>query len=319
MGYIVLDGETGEILESARVLTAEQQQIIKSKKERKEELYFTKKLTEIEYGNFFWMFYNINQRIFPMLSNSTITRLIYLATYINYDTEKISYDNGKTINEDNILDLLRISRAQYFRFKKEITESGIVSLKDGEFYLNTSIFKKGKLTFNYEGDETAVKMYINSIREIYETADVESHQSLYYFYNLIPYINREWNIVCTNPFETDKSKIDFITLGEFADIINFDRKSIKRLKKLLWSMRFNEGRSLMVNFIAHPDDDKWKIFVNPRIFCASSDIEKISILGEFCEVPEVSEKKETKKVPSKKKSPKKAPSKKKSWKKKKTM
>lgn len=239
MAYLVIDDTTGEVIEDAKVLTRQQQDIIKSKKERKEELYFSKKLTDCEYGNFYFLIYNINSKLFPMLSNSTITRLIYLATYINYDTGKISYDNGKTINEDNILELLRISRAQYFRFKKEITESGIVSLKDGEFYLNTSIFKKGKLTFNYEGNLSAVKMYINSIREIYETADVESHQSLYYFYNLIPYINREWNIVCTNPFETDKSKIDFITLGEFANIVGYDGNHIKRLKKLLWSMRFN--------------------------------------------------------------------------------
>lgn len=319
MSYMVIDDTTGEVIEDAKVLTKQQQEIIKSKRERNEELYFTKKLTEIEYGNFFWMFYNINQNLFPMLGGATVTRLIYLATYINYNTGRISYDNGKPIDEDNILDLLRISKAQYFRFKKEVVESGIVTVKDDTFYLNIDIFKKGKLTFNHEGNETAVKMYINSIREIYETADVKSHQSLYYFYNLIPYINREWNIVCTNPFETDKSKIDFITLGEFADIVGYDKNHIKRLKKSLWDMRFNNGKSLMVNFIAHPDDDKWKIFVNPRIFCASSNVDKISILGEFCEVPEVLEKPETKKTPSKKKSPKKAPSKKKTWKKKKAM
>lgn len=289
--YTVTRNSTGEVVEDAKVLTKEQQEVIKSKRERNENKYFQKEYFKKEYGDFYWLFYNIHTKLFSDLSGASITRIIYLATYIDYNSGKLLKDDRKPINNSNILELLKISERQYYRFKKEVVDAGILKIVDNEFYLNTNIFQKGKLdkeVFYEEQSISCIRLFINTIRQIYEVATPESHKTLSYMFALIPYINKEWNIICTNPLEKNEENIKYLTLGEFAQIIGYEENHIGRLRRALWNMRFinNNGRiSLMVNFVASPDLSKWRIFVNPKIYCATINPIQIEILGKFCEVP----------------------------------
>src|SRR5699024_1316824 len=52
-------------------------------------------------------------------------------------------------------------------------------------------------------------------------------------YKLLPYVHYESNLVCSNPFEKDNSKVEFLNKTKIADLIGMSRpKTDEALRKL---------------------------------------------------------------------------------------
>ena len=153
------------------------------KQKSEEQKKYLKNLTEIgkmtdDLGGFYMLYYS--DKLFDgKISDKHITRIIYLATYIEYDTNRLAYtQQGKKpipLTERDIKRELDIDRKTYYDFRSEMTSNGIMIFKDNEIYLSKQYFNKGT---EQEKDLFFTKMYINTIRELYSQISPKQHKTL---------------------------------------------------------------------------------------------------------------------------------------------
>ena len=110
--------------------------------------------------------------------------------------------------------------------------------ENGSLWLNDSIFKRGKLK-----NKTAVEyqqFYFNGVRALYKSANGKNHNHLGYLFQLIPLINREWNVLCKNPLETE---LDAVKTAELQVI---ESNSVKFI--MIWKCQLGIYRFVMIVF-----------------------------------------------------------------------
>lgn len=242
-----------------------------------------------EYGNFIWHIYSISRENFPNIKPSNITRLMYIATYLTYEGY-LCTGNNKPCERKNLQTLLNLSSTETDRFYNEMVSNEIFEIRDNRIYINQSIFSKGsivnadvaKLASN---NQYITRLYVDGVRQLYKKATPRSHKSLSYLFQLIPYVNREYNICCYNPLETDLNKIEHITLGEFCEILGYTPQNSTKLCSALFDPKFtiNDKEQTAIGYVATKGLQKeaYTMFVNPAVYYAGSDWNKVKVLSKF--------------------------------------
>ena len=76
-----------------------------------------------------------------------------------------------------------------------------------------------------------------------------------------------------------------MTLGEFADIIGYDRRHIRRLMRQLFDTTFmvgdKETRAINFTFGKDMSSEEMKLYINPSVYYAGDYDEKVEILKAF--------------------------------------
>lgn len=237
--------------------------------------------TQNDYGAFTWFLYNRTDDIFPNLKQSNITRIMFIATYLNYDGY-LSYDNKRAniITKKNMNDLLKLSTKEFYRFYNEMIEQKIFIEKDNKIYLNKKIFTKGetkKLSTDY------TRICANGVRALYEQVKPKQHKILAYIFKLLPYINYQYNIVCKNPFENEQDLVKPYTFQDICDFFGIERRNSTKFRNDL--LRFTVGEDTMIRFMMLLDRKTNKTvlhtFINPHIYYSGKDYKAVEILGGF--------------------------------------
>lgn len=210
------------------------------------------------------------------LGASTIGRLIYLATYMNYEN-RLLLDNNWNMLKSNLPNVLRISKDSARTFYKECISTGIlIDMKKDGLYLFDD-FYKGK-----SKNKDRVKIYKNTVREIYEKLPTSAHRYFGYIAKLIPHINIEWNIVCKNIYETDIRKIEPYTVAELCNIWGYNDSNAQRFLKIIEKSKFNfNGKqySLCAFVSARANRTKYMyIYVNPHAMYIGTHLSNFNIL-----------------------------------------
>lgn len=242
-----------------------------------------------EYGNFIWVIYTMLKQNFLNISNSSLTRLMFLSTYLGYKGYLLKPSNSYMDKKD-MFDLLKLSVREFNRFYTEMFDNKILYDKNNCIYLNKDIFARGKISAKrvgkiYQQERMITRIYIKSIRELYRKAIPRSHKTLGYVFQVMPYVNKEYNVCCFNPLETNKKRIKSMNLGQFCDIIGYDKKNANRLKKLLLESKFTVDRhkeSAMCYVIKDSlDQSTYGMFINPKVYYAGDKWNEIDILNIF--------------------------------------
>lgn len=272
----VINMETGEILENVIVETIEEKKDKKDHAEKDME----KKLYYKEYGTFYYLLYD--NKLFDTLDGATLTRLLYLATYIPYG-EYILKIHGKPITKDRLQKILNISKRSVYYFIDLCTKNNILSINEKEeIVLSKEYFHKGKFDKEIRNKiPNVTRINIETIRRAYVMSDHKRHKQMAYFFRLIPYVNKKFNIITHNPLETDFEKLNFITLKELAEMWGIEyNKHLTKFRNDLWHCRIVETE-LLINFIPQPDLNKWIVGVNPKVFYGGTDIKEAFLRGEY--------------------------------------
>lgn len=266
-----------EIPEHSKILTPDQLAAIKLRNERAKKRYWALKANK-PLGNFYFIPANEN---FEGLSPETVTRLIFLNTYLPFDDNRLMKTQRTQMKKSDLPEILNVSKSTVKRFWQEVNGKYIVETDEGLLFTNNDIFRNGKLQKRKYG--TYQKFYINAIRKLYKSTD--KHKHLGYIFQMLPYINFEYNIICKNPEETTLKKIEHMTLAEFCDAIHFDISHINRLLKIYKDLTFavNDKQERFCAFVYDGlHRNKAKIFVNPHILYCGSDYKQVKILASFC-------------------------------------
>ena len=278
---------TGEISEAVNITvpygsiiyTPESQEQYKERKEqeRRNEL---RRLTGKPLGSFY--FVPASER-FANIAPETVTRLIYLNTFVGYDN-KLMLTKRTAMKRKDLAGVLNVSKSTVSRFWKEVSPTYITESDSGLIFSNNIIFKRGSIKTSKEYVQYQ-KFYINGIRTLYEATERSNHRQLGYLFKLLPFINLEYNMLCYNPLETAIEKIELISIADFCKMIGYDIAHLNKLMYIYRSIQFEVG-GRYERFCAITYDgvnkNNAKIFVNPHILYCGSDYNKVEILGAFC-------------------------------------
>lgn len=236
---------------------------------------------------FLWLVYKEHEGIIERMKPAAVSRIIYLSTFIDYEGKLIN-NNGKLMTKQDIMKQMNLKKQSFFDFFKEITENKVVIDKNNYYEINKEYFYKGTINpLNLKDGSIVTRIYISAVRELYLKASTSSHKHMGYIFKLIPYINREYNVVCSNPFETDVKKIKPLTLNEVCDILHYDKNNAKRLIAEFSSSKFQikdsdkfKGLLMYISTCGVFDGNTYMV-VNPQIYYGGKNIENIAILGIF--------------------------------------
>lgn len=287
-----IDPETGEVVEiNEQGIILQTHEEKQKTKEYFESLKKKEKINQTykEYGNFVWHIYTTLQETFPSLKPSNVTRLMFMATFTGYDGE-LKFRSDRPINRTQIFSLLGISEREFRNFWNELKSCDLIREEEDKIILNKDIFKKGKLSPKEIAklaakDKHITRLYIQGIRKLYIKATPRSHKNLSYIFKILPFVNREYNIVCHNPLETELDEVNAMTLGEFCNIIGYSEKNITQLFNSLFSVTFKiRGKETSaIRYVADKSINKktYKMFINPNVYYAGSHWDKVEVLGKF--------------------------------------
>lgn len=284
---MVVRRSTGEISEAVNITvpygsiiyTPESQERYKERKdqERRNEL---RRLTGKPLGSFY--FVPASER-FANIAPETVTRLIYLNTFVRYDN-KLMLTERTAMKRKDLAEVLNVSKSTVSRFWKEVSPAYITESDSGLIFTNNIIFKRGYIKTAKEFVQYQ-KFYIRGIRKLYEATERNNHRQLGYLFKLLPFINLEYNMLCYNPSETAIEKIELISIADFCKMIGYDIAHLNKLMYIYRSIQFEVG-GRYERFCAITYDgvnkNNAKIFINPHILYCGSDYNRVEILGAFC-------------------------------------
>ena len=222
---------------------------------------------------------------FTGLSDATVARLIFLATFLPVGNEGCLCKTERTpMTVDDLPDLLKLSSKTVRAFLKEAS-AYIETDKQGNLRMIGGRFARGKLKTGQYAEMQ--RLYRDSIRNLYRLTPVSKHRLLGVVFRLLPYVNREYNIMCHNPGEECIDDLNLLSLSDFCELVGYDYLKMYRLRAEMRKLTFdvNGKRELFCNFVDAGGGAKHiRIFVNPHIMYNGSDYKKVEILGKFCEL-----------------------------------
>lgn len=272
--YGVIDMDTGSLItefEEGRV----------SIRTKKQDEYYQMKLMQTEvqkdYGPFVFLLYTMKEDLNFNIADASLTRLIYLSTFLHYKGYLVD-DSGCSMSKTICKEILGLSEYAFSVFWNEMLNNSILKYENRRIFLNTELFKKGKLKKN----EQAIRLNCETIRYLYEHCqNTNGHKKLSYIFKIIPWVNSEWNIVCWNPDEVERSFIKYMTLGDFAEKVGYERKNAKRLATDLSKVTFKRTKEYECKraflYVVNEDftPDQWIIVMNPLVYYGGNNYRKV--------------------------------------------
>lgn len=232
-GDIIVEDKNGNL----RIVTQKQLEIMEQKR------YNEKVCTEFELalGGFCWMIYYDNKIFDNRLDIKHIARVMYLATFMEYNTNKLVFqENGKAnipFTEKDLRQLLDLDRRVYSAFKKDVITNEIMTFTDNGIYMSEIFFHKGEIG-QYKGDirkqnGSFSRIYISTIRALYEgLTDNRQHKTLGYLFQLLPYCDFNYNVITRSP-NTERAYDDVLTKKDIAELLGIEFKAYERIETQL--------------------------------------------------------------------------------------
>lgn len=219
---------------------------------------------------------------FSEISAAIVTKLIYLSTFVRYADNALMLSQRTHIKRKDLASILRISERSSYDFWKQVSPTYITENANRNLILNTEIFKRGSL--KRKAYTPYQQFYDKGVRKLYEATNGSYHKQLGYIFQLLPYINIEYNLVCYNQFETDIDKIKLMSILDFCKLINYDVTHIDRLLKVYNTVRFDvNGRQERFCTMIYNGIDKRsaKICVNPAVFYTGTNYGRVEVTKLF--------------------------------------
>ena len=276
----IIEQETGEIIDDNFVIDNLEDRERKRKGAIKAQDFEESKEIQSEImGNFIFFLYKNMDKLKELLTDAEIVKYIYLATYTKKDGYLISDNNNTYIDKKKMQKLLLLSKNPFLKFyNKLIKNKLLLEEKKSKIYkINIDMFWRGKRTDYKQQTGTEmidyIRLYINATRFLY-TQNQKNCRKLIVAYQLLPYTNWKYNVLCTNIKETDKHKIDPLTIEEVIDIIGYNKKNIGRFKQDFYGIKYGEN----VLFKTVQDVPSWGgsiIYINPMFAYRNKNLEDL--------------------------------------------
>ena len=258
------DIETGEIIEVAipeegdRIVTKKQQQSYEKNrsiiKDKPDFIFAIYKRCE-EYMK------DVN------LKPQDITRLIVLSTYCSYDGS-IKLTQRTHMTKKEMQNILRESNSTRFgEYLKMLEDNSIINEIDGIYYMSDNFFNKRETDIDKNG---ATRLFCEEIRELFRSVKTTDIKRLGYLFKLLPYVSREFNVVCFNPLEENIELVEPMNGTEISKVLNIDKAVLSRTLKTLGKIEIENNN--VIGWFTFGGTEQIKLYINPNIYYAGKDI-----------------------------------------------
>ncbi len=212
---------------------------------------------------------------------ATMARLVYLATYLDY-TGRLKRTERHPMKFSDLEDVLHLKKSEVYSFWNEVKDKYVFGDEKGCLCMHSSFARRGKLPYG----ERYQQIYINAVRALYNSTGSIRHKYLGYVFQMLPFINVEYNILCKNPMETNLDCIEQLSIDEFCVEVGYAPANRTRLMKAYASITFpvNGKREQFCAFITKGADiGSTKIIINPRVLYHGKKDLETQILGVLCD------------------------------------
>lgn len=192
------------------------------------------KLTD-ELGGFYMLYYN--EKLFDnKVDDKHICRIIFLATFLEYDTNKLVTKQGRAnvnLTEKEVKRELSLDNKTYKSFKEEMISNKIMMITDGGIYLSQEYFKKGKVP---KDGRNFSRVYVDTIRELYRQVSGRQHKTLSHLFRLLPFCDFEYNVISSCP-NTNEAMRNTLTREDIANLLSIDFNAYKKVESGLMNLK----------------------------------------------------------------------------------
>lgn len=267
----LIDYDTGEIIElnegdKLRIIRSKQTKAIEKSKQKKaidEEIaYWNEQL-----GGFVFVLFKYCNNIlndYKEINQEDIVKLFYLATYVDYEGYIIYKKNN--VDRRCLCEIVGIHVNNFDVFFNKMKKLNILIQDDNKYIkMSKDFFMKGGVENDMKKHNNYTRIYVNSIRYLYENVPRRSHGRLGNYFKIIPYIHRQGSKLCHNP-NSKEEDIKLMYLKDLKTIFNCSLRSLRELKRNLLSVRLKDGSGIIAFLMEHPDELKAHVLINPKVF-----------------------------------------------------
>ena len=219
------------------------------------------------------------------ITAANLGRLVYLSTYCDYHN-RLMLTERTVMRKSNLPEVLNLSKKQERDFRREMIQAGYLQESNGEFYINDRFLYRGERqerTYNQK-----MKMFINTVRNIYKSLKPRNHKYFGLIVQLVPYVNRRYNIICRKEDveEIELEKIHALTITDICRITNYDVNNYNNLLGILVGLLFDvngyqQSACSLVSYFGN-GVSKYRFYFNPRLLFIG-DYEDYTILKQHCD------------------------------------
>lgn len=218
--------ETGELIDTSLMVELEQGDHIVSKAQK--EFLQKKNARYHDKTDFVWLNFQYGINLEFPVDRSVAVRLLYFGT---------ACGSEGIIQKNKLMKAkLSLDKNQQTAFFKQTLQSGLLRQDGSAFFVNPQIISWGE----YDGDSNHIRIFSGYYRKLCESTHSQAELNrIYYFLQMIPYLNRQTNILSYNQTEQDHERIVYMAFNDFCEKINFKTAHSAKLKKQLSAFRIN--------------------------------------------------------------------------------
>lgn len=235
-------------------------------------------------GGFVRAFYTTSERIderYSTLKKEDFARLLFLATYLQYETNQIRFSNGRAVDRKQLCELLQMQKRRFDEFIARATEAGFIYYNEDDaiFYMNEERFYRGKASRHAADtkEKASTRIYRDTIRELYqEYCKGRSLANLSLIYRVLPMVSYSTNVLSHNP-KASAGEIKPIELSELQRILSYSSK--QKLVQALQKIKLSGEPIFLIVDNPHNLKEK-RVVMNTRVVFAgkSDELERINVL-----------------------------------------
>lgn len=238
-------------------------------------------------GGFIHMIYAKNEKLFnnANLDKANISRIIYLATYMDYEQKGLvihqlkdkygKFLSCEAMNKKTIQSVLNLGDTAFKKFLKNMKDNNIIFEVKKKIYINTEYFVKGIIEDFDDNNKGYCRLFINTVRNLYEGCKPTRHKVLSSVYQLMPFVHYSNNMICHNPDGLESNAIP-MSLKDIGNVLNIEdnKGNLNKLMRELsgFTVTFDTEYKLL-SYVRMYDKDFY--FVNPYIVYSGNDINKL--------------------------------------------
>lgn len=227
----LLDPKTGELLTVEQIALEYIKETYHEEEKKKEKIKNYLKLKKSkdelhqtlnkECGSFYFSSYG------KILKEEYIFRFIHLCTYMNYDNILVfgnSKDNEiKKATKKDLKEILNLSKPQFYETINNFIDKGLIEITDDGIIVDRKVCIRGSISKDVNIQEGLVRMFDDAIQELYKNSSPKEHKKIGLLIKLLPYVNKETNIICSNPEEVNVELVKPLSQKEMLGILNITK------------------------------------------------------------------------------------------------
>ncbi len=124
---------------------------------------------------------------------------------------------------------------------------------------------------------SATRIFIEPMRELYKSVEPREHKVLSYLLQILPFINTKYNVLCSNPDETELEFIDTLNLTDLCHLVSYGTSGMTRLRNNLEQFTVCGEPVFRIGKV----NNKRCICINPRLYYGGSSYDEARQLGGF--------------------------------------